>query len=448
MNAKPLFNTTEPVIGIRAVHLDLKGLPPTPTRLIRLLDLFKLARYNAVLVEWEDTFPWKTDRRFRGETCYSEETIAAFHAHAAELGINVIPLVQCLGHMEIPLQIDDYAKLREVPDRTDGLNPLAPGAIDLVRSMIDDVLEPTTPTPRFFHIGGDEAMLFGTHPDTKAYIEEHGKAALYLKHIEPLLDHLIKKGIRPILWHDMMIEWPEEALTRLSAKADLMIWGYQETPYNTQGHYSIDVVKRMATAHGALWGAGAFKCGESGGDNLPPADEREANILGWVRAADEFKMKGVCATGWSRNSSSTPQYAPLDVCLDLILQTGIILHDGKPHSGGLEACAEALDAFGGERDSFKERRDAMAHFEATCNAAWEAVRGFRHYLANLEEDPTRCESGHAKPLLAGIKIHQNRIEKAGKELLSHFKGLVDDAWIERLVKSQAVAIAHEYEDLK
>ena len=445
MTTKQLFNITEPVVKTRAIHLDLKGLPPTPERLIRLLDIFKLARYNVVLVEWEDTFPWNTDRRFRGETYYSAETVQQFHEHAASLNIEIIPLVQSLGHMETMLQIEDYAALREVPNRTDVLNPLATGTGELVLSMLDDVLK-LTPTPRFFHLGGDEAGSFGTHPDTKAYVKKYGKATLYLKHIEPLLDYLIKKGIRPILWHDMMKEWPEEALTRLGKKADLMIWGYHGTPYNTQEHHSIDVIKRMSVANVSLWGAGAFKCGERGAVNLPPAVEREENMLGWVRAAEKFDMVGVCATGWSRNCTSTPQYAPLDVCLDIIIQIGVILHDGKSHTDGLYAYLEALDILG-ERNSFQRRRDAMERFEIACDNAWMSIREYYQYKASLTTDSTRHEGGLTKRFLEGIKHHYEQAEEAGELLAPHFHGLIDDIWIERLFKSRTMAIASEYENL-
>jgi hypothetical protein len=42
------------VAPVRALHLDLKGLPPTLPRLLSLLKLAKASGYNALLVEWED----------------------------------------------------------------------------------------------------------------------------------------------------------------------------------------------------------------------------------------------------------------------------------------------------------------------------------------------------------------------------------------------------------
>ena len=67
-----LFYREEPYIARRGLHLDLKGVPPTAERLLSLLDLLAAARFNAVLVEWEDMFPWTVDERFRCETAYTK----------------------------------------------------------------------------------------------------------------------------------------------------------------------------------------------------------------------------------------------------------------------------------------------------------------------------------------------------------------------------------------
>ncbi len=193
-NKRPISSNNVSAIAIRALHLDLKGLPPTFGRLLELLRSIAAAGYNAVLVEWEDCFPWTVDARFRSPTAFSREQVAEFLAAAARLKLEVIPLVQTLGHMETFLSAPEFARLREVPENNDALNPLAEGAGDLVVSLIKDVLA-AMPGIRHFHLGGDEAWSFGMNPQTKAFIDNHGggaagKAALYLHHVEPLLDLL------------------------------------------------------------------------------------------------------------------------------------------------------------------------------------------------------------------------------------------------------------------
>ncbi len=48
-------------------------------------------------------------------------------------------------------------------------------------------------------------------------------AHLDRKHVGPILDRLNARGIRPILWHDMMVDWDDDALRALAPRCDLMV---------------------------------------------------------------------------------------------------------------------------------------------------------------------------------------------------------------------------------
>ena len=64
-------------VPVRAIHIDLKGMPPKMERLLQLLELYAASSYNAVLVEWEDMFPWQ-EPLLRSPYAYSKEEINAF----------------------------------------------------------------------------------------------------------------------------------------------------------------------------------------------------------------------------------------------------------------------------------------------------------------------------------------------------------------------------------
>ena len=250
------------VVKTRGLHLDLKGTQPTFRRLISLLDVAKAAGYNALLVEWEDTFPWSIDERWRSETAYTQAQVRKFAEEAKARGLEIIPLVQSLGHMETPLTPPEYEDLREIPFRSDSLNPLADGASDLVMGMVEEVLE-LLPGVKRFHLGGDESWTFGKAPDTAKFIKRHGKAELYRRHIEPVIDMLNARGVRPILWSDMMHDWPMADLRRFVKKVDLCPWGYEGHPDQWQFHSATKYIERFAQAGATLWGATAYK-GERG----------------------------------------------------------------------------------------------------------------------------------------------------------------------------------------
>ncbi len=445
MSLAELFRARQPAVAIRGVHLDLKGTPPTADRLLRLLEVFAAARYNAVLVEWEDTFPWSVDERFRCETAYTPGEVERFHAAAEKLGIEVIPLVQCLGHMETPLSVPGYERLREVPHQAGVLNPLADGARELIEKMVDDVLA-ATPKLRWFHLGGDEAWSFGTHPDTRAYIVKHGRGALYLHHVEPILDRLNARGVRPILWHDMMREWDGPSLKRLAEKADLCVWGYRGHPDTTTGHFNTRFIRRFSEHGLGLWGGTAYK-GAGGADaDLTDLDIHRENALAWVDVARRFGFAGLFATAWSRYSTHNVHCEMIEASLDSLLYVGVILHDGRPPAGGVDACRAALAELG-EKERFDACRAAMEKLSAARQAGWSQVRMLRQQVVMAELDGRRRSGGGPVSGLSRLKRSLVEAEAAAEQARPALAGLVEQVWIDRYLAERLQPLREEIDAL-
>lgn len=437
-----LFQMEKPVTPKRGVHLDLKGLPPTPERFVELLKLFSAARYNVVLIEWEDSFPWTVDPRFRSPTAYTPEDIHRFTEIAAKLGIELIPLVQCLGHMETPLSVPGYENLREVPDNSSGLNPLAPGARDLVQRMVDDVLK-LMPEVKHFHLGGDEARTLGQSAACLDYIKEHGKGALYLQHVGPIMDHLISLNIRPILWHDMMIEWDDAALDALAKKCDLMVWGYAGDPDTTTGHFNTKYIQRFHDHGVVLWGATAYKGCEGETRERHTADRpvisaRVENAEAWSRIAPRFDFTGVIATGWSRWSVDTLQCDPIDAALDSLVMVGVILHDGKAPQGGIDACIDAL-AGRHEKERFEACKKSMERLTDLRQRGWLQVQRVREQIVLGKIDPCRTSARSKVQGLKGLDQLAGIVresERVSAEVKRSFDGLVAAVWIEEYLATR------------
>lgn len=440
-----MFTSDQPVIEKRCVHLDLKGTPPTPERLLRLLEIFAAARYNSVLVEWEDSFPWTFDERFRSETAYAPATIRKFVKTADRLGMEIIPLVQCLGHMETPLRLREYEHMREVSYDESVLNPLARGARELIGGMIDDVLT-LMPNVRHFHLGGDEAWTFGTHPETKKYVAKHGKGALYLHHVEPLINKLLKRKIRPLLWHDMMRDWDSAALKRLAHKADLVVWGYGGHPYTMMKHCNQDIIERFAGHNIPLWGATAYKGGDGADVDLPNAANREVNASAWVEVAKRHGFIGVIATAWSRYSTNGVQNEPIDGALDSAFNVGVILHDGKPPVGGIEACVKALDRIG-EGRVFRRVRDALMKLTRVRESGWGCIK-LRQLIVTVTQDNRRLPCVNMVRALKGMQEMLQRADVASNDLRKALAGLMEPIWIERYIAERVEPLREEFLALK
>jgi len=430
-------------MSIRCVHLDLKGLPPTESRLLSLPSVFAAAGYNAILVEWEDAFPWTVDLRLRSETAYSPQIVAGFHARARELGMEIIPLVQCLGHMETPLSLPDYAHLREVPDRSDCLNPLAPRARELVERMIDDVLSASVDRdsrpPKYFHIGGDEAWSFGSHPDTRAFIKKHGKPALFLHHVEPLLRKLASQGIRPLIWHDMMHDWNEVELARVAPLADVVAWGYQGHPDDAKGHFKTSVIERMHRAGMTIWCATAYKGADSAGDaDLPDLAARIANARGWMAVHDRLELRGgLIATAWSRYSAHRVQCEPIDGALDAMVQVGAILNSGEPLS---ERTLQNVLRSCGELERFESCRRALASLSGARKRALYRASLLSEQIAVEQMDARRRGSGVLQTLENLADRALAVVESAARDVQKALSGLIEPIWIERYLAERLIPL--------
>jgi len=400
------FQASVPAIKHRGVHLDLKGTPPNFPRLLELLELFSALRFTAVFVEWEDAFPWSVDLSFRSATAYTEDEVRQFVAHAKHLGLELIPLVQTLGHMENFLKGDDRIALREVPADNDALNPLAPGANELVQEIILDVLR-LMPNVKHFHLGGDEAWAFGTHPQTKAYIEQHGASTLYLSHAEPLLCLLNQRNIRPILWHDMMVKWDDASLNRLAPQCDLVVWGYGGHPDHVEHHYSSRHSARFAQLGFSLWGASAFKGADNHSGDRPNPDERRVNAKAWVEIAQRHDFTGLITTGWSRYCFNAPQCESIEACLDTLLEQAILMYDGTAPEDTIERSGELLAQIWSPEQArqFIRVRDAATEYTGTSLDVWYRVRLIETQLATCRLDP------HKRPISMNFRQISRELEK-------------------------------------
>lgn len=384
------FQNPIPILQNRGVHLDLKGTPPTFPRLLELLDLFAALRYNLILVEWEDAFPWSVDASFRSPAAYSEDEVREFAAKAARLGLELVPLVQTLGHMENFLKTPDYLPLLEDPASDDVLNPLAPGAPELVRALVEDVLR-LMPDVKRFHLGGDEARHLGTHPQTAAFIQEQGEAALYLHHMQPLLDLLHARRIRPLLWHDMMLKWEDDALRKMAAQADLVVWGYHGHPKDSPHHCNPRHSERFARLGFTLWAAPAFKGAEGTNADRPKPDARLLNAQGWLEVARQHGFTGMMTTGWSRYCYNTCQCEALEASLDTLLAHAVLMHDGCCPA---EVMADAPALIGKlwkpeEGERYARIRAAADRFAEAHEELWYCARTHLSHLAAIQHDPGR-----------------------------------------------------------
>ena len=112
----PVSGSTGPFIPQwRLVHFDLKGAPPRISYFKQILPLLKQAGANAILLEYEEMFPfWGSLQSIASPAAYTKDDVKAILQLAKLHDLEVIPLVQTFGHLEFALKLDEFRYLREV----------------------------------------------------------------------------------------------------------------------------------------------------------------------------------------------------------------------------------------------------------------------------------------------------------------------------------------------
>jgi hypothetical protein len=210
--------------GVRGFHIDLKAQTMEMLALREMAKELSEMGINALLMEWEAAFPFDDNATICNPYSYTPKEIAGFIDYCSELGVDVIPLQQCFGHIEYILRHQRYANLREnnSPEISQ-LCPLNPLTAEVFTGIIAEVA--AAHPSEYFHIGGDETFLLGQCPECRRFAEEHGKSRLFVDYVVKMCEAVTALGKRPILWADIIIKYPD-AVDRLPENTILMDWNY------------------------------------------------------------------------------------------------------------------------------------------------------------------------------------------------------------------------------
>lgn len=122
----------------RVVHLDFKGAPPKLSYLKTIFPLLKDAGATALLLEYEDMFPfWGLLRNVSSKNAFTAHDVQTIQTLAAQNDLMVIPLIQTFGHLEFILKLDEFKHLREVPIYPQSICPTNDESWKLITQMID-----------------------------------------------------------------------------------------------------------------------------------------------------------------------------------------------------------------------------------------------------------------------------------------------------------------------
>ena len=280
-----------PMIG---VHLDLKYFMPSKRYLIQWVRRLAELGVNTLLLEYEDKFPFQKRPFLRDEQAFAPDELHEFLAAARQAGLQIIPLVQTLSHLEFALGHEELASLREAPDVPTQICPSNPAALAFVNELIDEVLAFHGPD-EWFHIGGDESWFMGSCPTCQARLAQSDKMTFWANHMRPLIQKVQAAGKRVILWDDVF--WPKpDAVKSVNLPAGIVLgsWNYSERKFLPDGKLE-QMLLTYQTAGIEVLGASCVNWGVL----APMHDHCLGTVVGWAREIQRRNLLGVLNTAWA-----------------------------------------------------------------------------------------------------------------------------------------------------
>ncbi len=208
----------------RIIQIDLKRLGWNVDYWLSLPQYFAEIKINCVLLEIEDKFPFKKHPIIAQEPF----TLAQWHqwVDLCKLYyIEIIPLIQCLGHWEYILKHPEYASLRELPNQLSQGCPNNPGTFKLFTDMAEEILS-IFPDSQIVCVGGDETRLLGRCKQCSEIAQQNDTAYIYATYMKQVFAWIKTRGYRAAAWGDMFLSHPKVLTDYIAEPPLLFDWDY------------------------------------------------------------------------------------------------------------------------------------------------------------------------------------------------------------------------------
>ena len=279
----------------------------------RYIDILSSLGYNCLMLYTEDTYEIPEQPYFgylRGR--YTQQELRELDCYGKEKGIELIPCIQTLAHLNAMVRWQAFKPYVDVRDillcedfRTYALIE------DMFRSLAASF------SSRTVNIGMDEAHMVGLGK----YLQEHGyreRYSILLKHLEKVCEIAKKYGFKPLMWSDMFfrlcnngiyycdnpITPSEEVASAVPEDVELIYWDYY---YDKSSHYDA-----MIQAHKAfrnpLWFAGGLWTWTG---FVPKNAMSMANTAAAMESARNHGISNVIFTQWGDDGQECSLFAVL-----------------------------------------------------------------------------------------------------------------------------------------
>ncbi len=281
---------SENQFAVRGFHVDLRIQVMTTDALKSLADELAAFGFNTLVMEWEASYPYLNNATISNELAYTRGEVKEFIGYCEGLGIDVIPLQQCFGHVEYILRHDRYSEMREDRKDISQLCPLRKEADSLLfADLFSDMA--AMHNSDYIHIGGDETYLLGHCPACSLKAATEGRSKLFVDYMKMMCNIVLDLGKKPVMWADILLKYPEAAF-ELPEETIFIDWNYG---WNT--NYFGDIASLQAEGM-EFWGSPAIR---SHPDNsyVTCWEKHFNNQRDFIPYAREAGYTGIIMTSWS-----------------------------------------------------------------------------------------------------------------------------------------------------
>lgn len=276
-------------------------------------DMIKAMGYDTLMLYTEDTYEVDGHPLFgcmRGK--YTKEELRDIDAHCAEIGIELVPCIQTLAHLNGMFAWSEYNDIRDCDDI---LLAEDEKTYQLIESMIASVSQSFS--SKKIHIGMDEAYRVGTGK----YKRIHGEGdrfEIINRHLHRVCEIVEKYGFEPMIWSDMFCKLAlnttdyyntegAEAIREKSGlpdKVSLVYWDYYSTDYS---HYVNMIHTNKLFGRKVYFAGGAWTWRGIAPDNRFSIKTTEAA----VKACRDCHVDGMFFTVWGDDGGECTPFAVL-----------------------------------------------------------------------------------------------------------------------------------------
>ena len=278
----------------------------------KFADIIASMGYNMIQLYTEDTFSVKNEPCFgymRGG--YTVDEIREIDSYCAEKGIELIPCIQTLAHLNGIFKWKEYEEINDVKDI---LLIGSERTYTLIENIFATVAESFT--SRRINIGMDEAQMVGLGK----YLEKNGyknRFEILHYHLKRVLDIAGKYGFKPMMWSDMFfrlnsngnyysdsVEITDEMKKSVPKNVDLIYWDY----YNSERR----IYDNMIDGHKELCENVWFAGGAWTWAGFAPFNQfAQKNMLPAMQACREKGIKNIFITLWGDNGKECSFFSVL-----------------------------------------------------------------------------------------------------------------------------------------